>query len=89
MIPYFHALFIQRHGMISALMIYGPPQNLHFSFKYHTKVNEGPNKNNRTYTDLFFFKCFYNNKTDMQSAKRYKKNLHVALASVSPLQTFA
>ena len=23
MIPYFHALFIQRHGMISALMIYG------------------------------------------------------------------
>ena len=26
MIPYFHALFIQRHGMISALMIYGPLQ---------------------------------------------------------------
>ena len=24
MIPYFHALLIQRHGMISALMIYGP-----------------------------------------------------------------
>ena len=24
MIPYFHALFIQRHGMISALMIYSP-----------------------------------------------------------------
>ena len=24
MIPYFQALFIQRHGMISALMIYGP-----------------------------------------------------------------
>ena len=23
MIPYFHALFIQRHGVISALMIYG------------------------------------------------------------------
>ena len=23
MIPYFHVLFIQRHGMISALMIYG------------------------------------------------------------------
>ena len=23
MIPYFHALLIQRHGMISALMIYG------------------------------------------------------------------
>ena len=23
MIPYFQALFIQRHGMISALMIYG------------------------------------------------------------------
>ena len=23
MIPYFHALFIQRHGMISAQMIYG------------------------------------------------------------------
>ena len=24
MIPYFQALFIQRHSMISALMIYGP-----------------------------------------------------------------
>ena len=24
MIPYFQALFIQRRGMISALMIYGP-----------------------------------------------------------------
>ena len=25
MIPYFQALFIQRHGMITALMIYGRP----------------------------------------------------------------
>ena len=25
MIPYFQALFIQRHGMISALLIYGRP----------------------------------------------------------------
>ena len=27
MIPYFQALFIQRHGMISALMIYGISKN--------------------------------------------------------------
>ena len=29
MIPYFQALFIQRHGMISALMIYGPKEPSH------------------------------------------------------------
>ena len=28
MIPYFQALFIQRHGMISALMIYGHLHNM-------------------------------------------------------------
>ena len=31
MIPYFHALFIQRHDMISVLMIYG--QNNVWSFE--------------------------------------------------------
>ena len=30
MIPYFHALFIQRHGMISALMIYGPKKYIKY-----------------------------------------------------------
>ena len=31
MIPYFHALFIQRHGMISALMIYGRTDKLNLA----------------------------------------------------------
>ena len=34
MIPYFQALFIQRHGMISALMIYGHPEYLILFLKY-------------------------------------------------------
>ena len=43
MIPYFQALFIQRHGMISALMIYGPAtfDNL-YSFYLLQQSNDLP-----------------------------------------------
>ena len=34
MIPYFYVLFIQRHGMISALMIYGRRSHLGRGLRY-------------------------------------------------------